>query len=684
MSRLLVVLLLVLLGGIPTSAEGPHTKSEGLVPDDGRPRGKVLYNGIRLPDQWPPRTDKLTREPMPVPYLKNPPAIIPINVGRQLFVDDFLIEKTTLQRVFHQPEYYKQNPVLAPETSCEIHYEGHWFAAPFSGGAAFDPRDSLFKLFYRGGFSAICYATSKNGLDWEKPYLDVNPVGLLHHFKCTPSNPKVNDRVTIKAYDKHGKQLDLSKWDIIEFSFLHGRICVQTDHGSIVIDDTGGAVFTVTEAILEDCRTFDFNAYKETGLPRTEVFKLPFPFDTIKRGGNAVYPFSEDDANHMDSTSILMDHNAPPAERFKLFATEFPDESAWLTYRVSPDGIRWSGPKARARVWGDRTTVFYNPFRDVWVCSQRTEDSSGRAARSYVEGTSAADLMSKVTFNELTTVEGESVQWVGADGLDPHHTDPLWAHYEPALYNLDAAPYESIMLGQFSIWQGPSNEECGEHGLQKRNDILLGFSRDGFHWDRPDRTRFVSCTWNQKSWRFANVQSVAGGPLIVGDKLHFYFSARPKPSPEAPDWDTDGRTGLAILRRDGFASMNAGKRTETLTTRLVSFQGKHLFVNVDCPEGQLKAEVLDRTGKVIEPFSLKNCEPISSDTTLVQVNWRQDRNLAALAGKPVRFRFHLRNGSLYAFWVSPDQSGASHGYVGAGGPGFAGPTDTVGQSASLH
>ena len=44
-------------------------------------------------------------------------------------------------------------------------------------------------------------------------------------------------------------------------------------------------------------------------------------------------------------------------------------------------------------------------------------------------------------------------------------------------------------------------------------------------------------------------------------------------------------------------------------------------------------------------------------------------------------RFHLKNGSLYAFWVSPDESGASHGYVGAGGPGFTGPRDTVGRNA---
>jgi hypothetical protein len=47
----------------------------------------------------------------------------------------------------------------------------------------------------------------------------------------------------------------------------------------------------------------------------------------------------------------------------------------------------------------------------------------------------------------------------------------------------------------------------------------------------------------------------------------------------------------------------------------------------------------------------------------------------------VRFRFHLSNGSLYSFWVSPDDSGASHGYIGAGGPGFTGPTDTAGKSA---
>jgi hypothetical protein len=46
--------------------------------------GEQLYNGIVLPDAWPPDTlDPNCYAPMPVPYLENPPDVIPIDVGRQ-------------------------------------------------------------------------------------------------------------------------------------------------------------------------------------------------------------------------------------------------------------------------------------------------------------------------------------------------------------------------------------------------------------------------------------------------------------------------------------------------------------------------------------------------------------------------------------------------------------------------
>ncbi len=160
---------------------------------------------------------------------------------------------------------------------------------------------------------------------------------------------------------------------------------------------------------------------------------------------------------------------------------------------------------------------------------------------------------------------------------------------------------------------------------------------------------------------------------------HIYYGAFSGVSPNGKGGVYAGAaTGLATLRRDGFASMNAGEQAGILTTRPVVFSGSHLFVNLDAPAGSLRAEILDESGQPIEPFTLENCEPVSGDGTRLAVQWRGVENLAALAGRPVRFRFELQSGKLYAFWVSPDSSGASHGYVAAGGPGFTGPTDTVG------
>jgi hypothetical protein len=108
----------------------------------------------------------------------------------------------------------------------------------------------------------------------------------------------------------------------------------------------------------------------------------------------------------------------------------------------------------------------------------------------------------------------------------------------------------------------------------------------------------------------------------------------------------------------------------------VRFSGRHLFVNANLTGGILRAEVLDREGRVIAPYSLAKCNAISgADRTRMAVTWAGRSTLEELAGQPVRFRFSLSGGRLYSFWVSPSPQGASRGYVGAGGPGFARSTD---------
>jgi len=515
----------------------------------GEPVGERLYNGICLPPTWPPRVESLTLEPPGKPwYLTSPPAVIPIDVGRQLFVDDFLIEETTLKRTFHVAEYHSDNPILKPDRPWE-QTQPSPTAMVFSDGVWYDPQDQLFKMWYMGGYvRSTCYATSRDGINWEKPELDVQP------------------------------------------------------------------------------------------------------------GTNIVHP------GERDSCTVWLDlEEKDPRRRYKMFRSH--GDGGWaLSLYFSPDGIHWGDAVTRSGPCGDRTTVFYNPFREVWVYSIRDGVRGLGRIRRYREN---PDMLEGARWKR-----SEPALWVGADRLDYRRKD---LNVQPQLYNLDAVAYESLLLGLFTIWRGQPRDRA------KPNEVLLGFSRDGFHWHRPCRDAFIPVSERYGDWNWCNVQSAGGGCLIVRDKLYFYVSARAgiRGSP------TSGvcSTGLAVLRRDGFASMDAGQFWGTLTTRPLQFSGKHLFVNVDADNGVLRVEVLDEEDRVIPPFSRENCVPIKTDVTLRVVQWEGASDLSALAGTPVRFRFHVKNGCLYAFWVSPDRSGASHGYVAAGGPGFTGPTDTTGVAA---
>jgi hypothetical protein len=511
------------------------------------PPGEVLYNGIRLPTPWPPRVAELPAEPAPVPYLVSPPAVIPIDVGRQLFVDDFLIESTTLKRTFHSAEYYKENPVLRPDKPWEQTGRDPC-AMVFSDGAWYDPQDRLFKMWYMGGYVAsTCYATSRDGVRWEKPALDVKP----------------------------GTNVVMTGW--------------------------------------------------------------------------------------RDSSTVWLDlDEKDPARRYKMFRVG--TDAGWrvLVY-FSADGIHWGEPAGRSPPTGDRTTVFWNPFRKVWVYGLRANSKLGRS-RQYVE---SPDALAGANWKP-----GEPVWWTAADRLDKPRDD---LKTQPQLYNLDAAAYESLMVGLFAIWRGQPADR------PKPNEVLIGFSRDGFHWDRTNRRPFIPVSENKGDWNWGNVQSCGGGCLVVGDTLYFYVSGRRGVAGTSSSGEC--ATGLATLRRDGFASMDAAGSAGTLTTRPVRFTGRHLFVNVAAGGGELRAEALDESGREVEPFTAANCQPLRGDATRAAVRWTGAEDLAPLAGKPVRFRFLLTAGRLYSFWVSPEKAGASRGYVAGGGPGFTGPTDTVGEAA---
>ncbi len=526
--------------------------------------GELLYNGIRLPRQWPPRhLDAHSREPMPVPYLASPPKVIRIDVGRQLFVDDFLIQSTSMQRQFHQAQKYEGNPVLKPETALELNGGVNPVACPFSDGVFFDPQDKLFKIWYHAGwFDGTAYAVSRDGLHWTRPELDVVP------------------------------------------------------------------------------------------------------------GTNRVVAPRED--FRRDGVSVWIDQQtARPDQRYKMFlyARSKGTHPAGGRLLTSADGVHWT-ERTLTGPLGDNSTFFYNPFRQKWVFSIRS--SRNARQRDYWE---TSDFLSAADGRWLPD---PSVYWCGADDLD--RPDPE-LQQRTQLYKVDAVGYESLMLGLMNIHYGPPNEVCAKERFPKLTELEVAFSRDGFHWDRTSRQTFLGASRVPGDWQRGYIHSVGGCCLIVGDRLYIYYGAFSGVSPAQKGGMYAGAsTGLAFVRRDGFASMNAADQPAELTTRPVVFSGKHLFVNLDAPQGSLRAEVRDEAGRPIEPFTLANCRPVRADATQAPLGWRGAEDLAPLAGRTVHFHFRLEQGKLYAFWVSPHASGASHGFVAAGGPGFTGPTDTVGSA----
>ncbi|WP_460908800.1 hypothetical protein, partial [Spirosoma areae] len=239
-----------------------------------------------------------------------------------------------------------------------------------------------------------------------------------------------------------------------------------------------------------------------------------------------------------------------------------------------------------------------------------------------------------------------------------------------------------ILVGMHQILRGPQNAVCDAGKFPKLTDLELGFSRDGFHWHRPDRRGFIRAERTENAWDRGYIRTPTGVFVVLKDFLVFPYTGFSGVATDGTRGSYNGASiGLAFLRRDGFASLDAGSNAGTLTTRPITFSGKHLFINASVPQGTLRAEVQDLSGKPLSPFTLENSIPLTGDSTLAQLRWQAGADLSVLRGQPVRLHFELTGGSLYAFWVSQDATGRSEGYMAAGGPGYTGIRDTVGRNA---
>lgn len=471
-----------------------------------------------------------------------------------MFVDDFLIEKTDLERKFHYPVKYAGNPVLKPETAAETRGGNCPAAVPKGGGMWWDEKRGAFRLWYEAAWlGRVAYAESRDGVRWERKELGVEPGTNL-------ALPDV-------------KELQADSWTV-----------VRDPHGK----------------------------------PEWKMFLHP------------------------------------PGEM----------KPSCLT---SADGEAWSAPVAGGGC-GDRSSMFYDPFRRVWVFSLR--DWLPRR-RTYRE---SADFLAGLPWEWEKSKATKDVKiWMCCDREDK--PDPKY-NYRPELYNFDAVAYESIMLGAVELLKGPfDNRKCSEQGMPKITEVQFAYSRDGFYFWRPDRKAYLKSEgWESGAWDKGYVQPLGNLCVVQGDELWFYYGAfsgdrtktilngRGNSCRLNNGMYANGAMGLAKLRRDGFCAMTG---TGKLLTRELEFRtGDRLWVNF---RGKKISARLICGGRVADCGAARGV-----DSTRCEL--RGGERIGEFAGRAVRIEFAVEEGELYSFWFS-DAGGKSRGYLAGGGPGHAGLRD---------
>lgn len=195
------------------------------------------------------------------------------------------------------------------------------------------------------------------------------------------------------------------------------------------------------------------------------------------------------------------------------------------------------------------------------------------------------------------------------------------------------------------------------YGTAISNTLLMA-SRDGVNFERwpeaflrpgPERTG----TWNYGhqyvAWQLVETPSTLAPD--APNELSFY----------AIENYWTGHEGGSSLRRytlrlDGFVSVNAPLSGGECITKLVVFSGDELRLNfATSVAGDIRVELQDESGHALPGFGLDDCEPVFGDAIDRPVVWRDNPSLAALARRPVKLRFALRDADLFAyrFTVAP-------------------------------
>ena len=351
---------------------------------------------------------------------------------------------------------------------------------------------------------------------------------------------------------------------------------------------------------------------------------------------------------------VLYDDRDPnPQRRWKALIGDTNPRPA-----ASPDGINWTFLSENRIPAGEEGFLIYDELSGRFVFSLRSIHDAGFGGQRAVNISTSRDFVEwtdpVLMFAADARDQELGARWLRRITADRAYRQPLVndpEQYNTQVYNMAVFPYEGIYLGMPTMFRtsGTSRQVPWGDGYSVPGLAVSPNLRDweyALHDERPD---FLPLSPLGEDV-FDNAQiEPPSRPVRIGDELFFYYTgAKFRSKTSAGSFAIHA----AVLRLDGFVSVQAGSEPGTVLTRPLVWRGSTLWVNADAREGELRAEILDGEGNLLRPgLSLDRSTPVSRDGVRIALGWSGAEDLGELRGRTVRLRFQLRNADLFAFWT---------------------------------
>jgi len=356
-----------------------------------------------------------------------------------------------------------------------------------------------------------------------------------------------------------------------------------------------------------DLGLYEFDGSRENNivLPAGNLFGL-------------LYEPDDPDPNRRYKGIVWHEPEYVPREGYFLYTS--PDGIHWTREREAPLAISLTGYAMPQPGIGDTSIFRWDRLLGRYVCDTKFVLPGKFRCRGIME---SDDLI--------------------------HWTRPRMTLYPDALDHPDSQVYGHLSFCYESMWLGLLRV-MHTHVGWKQTTVELTASRDGRTWSRVgNREEFIPLG-ERDDWD-ADYHDPTWDPIPVGEELWIYYrSVNRQPTESTPR--VGHAVGLATLRRDGFASLNAQDTPGTVVTRPLTFPGTSLFVNAEVGEGGwVKAAVLSPAREAIDRCNLDQSVPLVEGTTRGPLQWDGRDSVQMGELEHVRLQFELKNAKLYSFWL---------------------------------